>query len=323
MTNEYRFVKVGWFAVRSVNNIGKLVSVLENYVIFTLRLHLIYKFLHDSILFLMICTRESSILLFSENILEKKNISRIPSFFKSTTTKMPEVDGINPMSTDYLKAILEKGASPNFLTAEDPGQKRTLLFLATQEAIQTDDFEKVNVLLTNPSADPSIPYERTKENCLDLAIAAENVDLCRRILKCKPEIGNIQSQEKKVAPLHSAVFKSNKELVLLLLKYKVNANVTERFGKTPLFFAQDEQMCEILTSNGADVSHLDSKGQSALHSFAASGSMDAIKWIAEQIPEFVNLQDSDGRTPLHHAAASGQLGAVQVLLDLGADATRC
>ncbi len=218
-----------------------------------------------------------------------------------------------------LKNVLESGGNPNFLSTEDLGERRSLLFLCIQEAVQTEDFGKVDLLLSSDATDPSLRYEKTGANCLDLAVEHKNVDLARKILRKKPGIVDDKSPHKKVAALHSAVYQNDLEMAALLLLYQANPNITDRFGQTPIFFAQTEGMAALLLDHNADVLHLSEKGQCALHVTAGSGNRDALRFLLKKIPECIDLQDENGRTPLHVAAGKGWDHCCAALLDYGAD----
>lgn len=87
-----------------------------------------------------------------------------PNDAGSTETHDPEVlKSKRENISKALEFMLEKGGDPNFLSLEDRGERRTLLFLALQEAFQTGDFGKVDTLMAHPRIDPTIRYEKTEE----------------------------------------------------------------------------------------------------------------------------------------------------------------
>jgi len=217
-----------------------------------------------------------------------------------------------------LAKLLKYGADPNALSFEDPGQKRTLLCLAVEEAAQIDDNSKVELLLES-KADPNRRSE-TGAFPLSLAVKRSHLALSRILLKAKADVN--QQDAKLVTPLHSAVFQDESKIVQLLLMYKANVNTADRLGQPPVFFASGRDVVASLVNAEADLLHLNKKGQSALHITAHSGAYDALAFLVEQgtMINLVDLQDENGRTALHHAAVKGHQDIVSRLMDVGADA---
>jgi ankyrin repeat protein len=219
-----------------------------------------------------------------------------------------------------LAKLLKYGADPNSLSFEDSGQRRTLLCLAVEEAAQTEDFSKVELLLDH-RADPNRRSE-TGASPLSLAVKRSHMQLSRQLLQAKSDVN--QQDAKLVTPLHTAVFQNDSRVVQLLLMYKANVNTADRLGQSPVFFASSREVCCSLISAEADLLHLNKKGQSALHTTAHSGSYEALAYLVEQgsgsISALVDLQDENGRTALHHAAVKGHQDCVSRLMDVGADA---
>mmetsp|Transcript_119402 Transcript_119402/g.207300 ORF Transcript_119402/g.207300 Transcript_119402/m.207300 type:complete len:307 (+) Transcript_119402:65-985(+) len=216
-----------------------------------------------------------------------------------------------------LAKLLKYGVDPNSLSFEDPGQKRTLLCLAVEEAAQIDDFHKVELLLT-AKADPNKRSENGSFP-LQLAVKRSHLKLCRQLLQGKADVN--QQDSKLVTPLHTATFENEARIVQLLLMYKANVNMADRLGQPPVFFSSSREVAAALLQAEADVLHLNKKGQTALHITAHSGSYEALTFLVEQAPmhNLVNLQDENGRTALHHAAVRGHQDIVSRLMDVGAD----
>lgn len=224
-----------------------------------------------------------------------------------------------PQRKPSLAKLLKYGCDPNALSFEDPGQKRTLLCLAVEEAAQIDDHAKVQLLL-DAQADPN----RRSENGtfpLGLAVKHSHVQLTRMLLQAKAEV-NLQDS-KLVTPLHTAVFQNDSRVVQLLLMHKANVNTADRLGQPPVFFTQSREVAYSLIQAEADLLHLNKKGQSLLHISAHSGSYEALAYLIEQgsMCNLVDLQDENGRTALHHAAVKGHQDIVSRLMDVGADAS--
>ena len=100
-----------------------------------------------------------------------------------------------------LGKILDRGIDPNAQSLEDKGQRRTLLCLAIQEAVQTKEFSRVELLLGR-KADVNLSSE-TGDFPLMLAVNAEHLNCARTLLRGKADPN--KQDPKGVAALHTAV----------------------------------------------------------------------------------------------------------------------
>lgn len=216
-----------------------------------------------------------------------------------------------------LATLLKRGVDPNALSFEDLGERRTLLCLVIEEAVKISDFAKVQLLL-DARADPNRLSE-TGDWPLQLAVKHGSLDLARRLLAHKADVG--QKDKNLVSPLHTAVYKDQPRLVQLLLLHKANVNAVDRLEQPPIFFAQSRGVALALLEAQADLLHLNSKKQCALHLAAHNGAVEAVSFFTEHdaLRHLVDLQDERGRTALHHAAAKGHQAVLSRLMDVGAD----
>mmetsp|Transcript_67013 Transcript_67013/g.160605 ORF Transcript_67013/g.160605 Transcript_67013/m.160605 type:complete len:349 (-) Transcript_67013:104-1150(-) len=216
-----------------------------------------------------------------------------------------------------LAKLLKYGIDPNSLSAEEPGQRRTLLCLVIEEGVKLQDMSKVDLLL-EARADVDRPSENGSYP-LQLAVKNECFQVSRQLLRSGASVN--QADERQVTPLHLAARNSDLRTVQLLLMHKANVNAADRLGQTPMFFAGSTQVLTALLDASADVLHLNSRGQSALHSAAFAGVADVTMRLAEheQMFHMLDLQDESGRTALHHAAFKGHQAVISCLMDVGAD----
>ena len=122
-------------------------------------------------------------------------------------------------------------------------------------------------------------------------------------------------------PLHYAATYGQLESVRTLLRLGGRKSMTKKAGTggTPLHQAVVKGYKDIvllLLNEGCPINVVDSKGRSVLHFAARYGQIHMIEMLSEQGLD-VNIGDDVGLTPLHAAAACGELESVHTLLRLG------
>ena len=101
----------------------------------------------------------------------------------------------------------------------------------------------------------------------------------------------------------------------------INAKIDDTDGDTPLNCAAavgQNEVAELLFTNGADVNTKDDFGWTTYHSAAMNSHIKIVKLlIANSID--LNTKDDKGATPLHDAAEEGYKELVELLIAKGAD----
>jgi len=123
-------------------------------------------------------------------------------------------------------------------------------------------------------------------------------------------------------PLHLAVTGGYLDVVKVLIKYKCNVNVYDRFGHTPLRDALDhkqqsgdiyDKIVSVLRARGA--TRTDEVLAFKLCWAAAKGDLEKIKRI-ESEGGSLKAHDYDGRTAMHLAASEGKLHVLEYLVGM-------
>jgi ankyrin repeat protein len=128
------------------------------------------------------------------------------------------------------------------------------------------------------------------------------------------------SKQNKVTLLQSAVFKRQKEAVVLLL-CDTNVNAARSDGITALHIAAQKGYADltgILLEAGAQVNATKYEGSTPLHAAAQKGYEDVVK-VLLAAGAHVMCKRRNHATPLHLAAQNGHAQVVGILLKAGAE----
>ena len=124
--------------------------------------------------------------------------------------------------------------------------------------------------------------------------------------------------------LHWAVFRSDREMVNLLLAARANPKAANREGATPLWLAStngDADIIAALLKAGADANEKLPLGRTPLMLASRTGKVDAMKVLLDHGADVNAKETLRGTTPLMWAADEGHAAAIQLLIQRGADIT--
>jgi len=123
-----------------------------------------------------------------------------------------------------------------------------------------------------------------------------------------------------VGALHLAAFDGSGDCVGALLNSRADANIVDKYGQTPLFFASSVQVCQQLLDARADAHARNKKQQSPLHMAAHAGLQDIVRLLLDVTDkQLLNAQDDKGYTPFFYAALAGVKSTITVLQQKGAN----
>jgi ankyrin repeat protein len=156
----------------------------------------------------------------------------------------------------------------------------------------------------------------------DVADAAARGDITavRALIAQKNDVNAPQADG--ATALHWAVFKSNRELVDILIKAGANPKAANREGSTPLWIASvngDAATIEALLTAGADPNEKLPLGRTPLMTASRTGNVAAMKVLIDRGADVNARETQRGTTPLMWAADEGHAAAVKFLIDRGAD----
>ena len=119
-----------------------------------------------------------------------------------------------------------------------------------------------------------------------------------------------------------AVYRSDKEMVDLLLGAGANARAANREGSTPLWLASingDAAIIAALLKAGADANEHLPLGRTPLMAASRTGNVEAIQVLLDHGADVNAKETLRGTTPLMWAADEGHAAAIQLLIQRGAD----
>jgi ankyrin repeat protein len=145
---------------------------------------------------------------------------------------------------------------------------------------------------------------------------ASSVDVARLLLECGAD-ANAPGWMGET-PLHSAASGGRAEIARLLIARgaAVNARRPER-DDTPLHFAANEAVANLLIENGAEVDARDIYKRTPLH-WAAQFGREGVAACLIRAGADVDARGSTKDTPLHWAAREGHASTLSLLLKRGA-----
>ena len=207
---------------------------------------------------------------------------------------------------DVAQLLLEHGAD----TEAQDDLKFTPLVLASQ----VGDEGIARVLLEHGADTESRDYrERTP---LLLASEFGNVGVARVLLEHGADTE--ARDEGGWSSLELASFHGSVDVARILLKHGADVNAQYRDNRTPLHFAEGEEVTRALLEHGADANALDIKGRTPLHQASENGHMGPA-WSLLEHGVDVNARDADNATPLHLASRGGHSDVVRLLLQYRSD----
>jgi uncharacterized protein len=159
----------------------------------------------------------------------------------------------------------------------------------------------------------------TPANLFD-AVKSGDAQAIRALLKQRVNVNVTEADG--MTPLHWAVRSNDIDTVQLLLRSGANSKAANRYGVTPLSLAAlngNAAIIEVLIKAGADPNAALPDGETILMTAARTGKPDAVKALISHGAN-VNVREKwQEQTALMFAAAENNAAAVKLLVEAGAD----
>ena len=247
-----------------------------------------------------------------------------------------------------VDVLLKNGADPN---ARDANGRTAL-----HEAVDARSYETVDRLLTG-GANPNLQDDHLRQTPLHRAVERENEPITHRLLQAKSDPNlrdasgdtplhaalksphlkreplatlngmiahnarlDMADTQTRSTPLHLAAQTNKLHVAERLLDERVDPNVEDKDGNTPLHNAamQSGEMTLNLLYGGASPHSRNDKGMTPLH-FAAMGNRpDAVHHLIDRGAD-PDSRNMNNQTPLHLSAYCGSHEATDRLIRCGAD----
>ena len=126
----------------------------------------------------------------------------------------------------------------------------------------------------------------------------------------------------QIPPFHLACFQGRLEMVEAMVEQGGLEIIHEpsSSGQTPLHWGSRSihsgHIIRYLISKGANLSHVDSQGQTALHSAIIFGSLEAVKELTKDDGDSLYITDNLGRNVIHYAVFHNRKAILLTLLKL-------
>jgi len=113
-------------------------------------------------------------------------------------------------------------------------------------------------------------------------------------------------------------------IIKCLIKYGVDVNKSNEYGKTPLFYAckkGNESKVKYLVEQGADINKEGEYNETPLFTACKNGNESIVKYLVEHGAD-INKKGRSGKTPLFTACEKGNEAILKYLVEHGADVNK-
>ncbi|XP_062606075.1 serine/threonine-protein phosphatase 6 regulatory ankyrin repeat subunit A-like [Saccostrea cucullata] len=155
------------------------------------------------------------------------------------------------------------------------------------------------------------------ESMLYIACLKGKFEVCEYLVENYPHLLDVKDKSSNTV-LHAAAWRSNVQIVKLLIEKKMDKNIIQEEGETILHQCclwGKIEMCEYLVNNFSDLLEImDNEGWTALHSACCGGSVEIVSFLIEKGMD-INTLSNDGRSILHIACVNEKFEICEYLVE--------
>ncbi len=228
------------------------------------------------------------------------------------------------------------GVTP-LIAAAAAGNAEVVDYLVTKGADVTakDDLGKTALIYASGADNPQLITNLIKldKNAVNLPDNSGNTPLIYaaqkglndniKVLLNNGAKANYRNPATGLSAIAAAAAEGHTDTIRLLARTgKADVNISDLSGRTPIFYAVEQDQPESLRtlfSLGADVNAQDNNGVTALMRASAKGRQDCVEILLSQKDINLELKDFQDRTALIYSVYADELAPVQALVKAGAD----
>ena len=225
----------------------------------------------------------------------------------------------NKNDWDIARSLVSNGAEVNMKSGSGDTPLHSAALYAPEEIVRLfiEKGADVNVKLSSPGW----PRKRNSgpaplhNACMRSDKNAEIVEL---IIDAGAEINAkcYSEQADGWTPLYFACLHENTEAVELLIAKRAKVNTISDMGNTPIHYAPNAEIAQLLIDNHANIYYRNKEGYSPLHNAVKGGHSDVAKLLIAK-RAYVTTINYQGTSLLHEAAITNQKEMVELLIAEG------
>lgn len=225
----------------------------------------------------------------------------------------------NKNDWDIARSLVSNGAEVNMKSGSSDTPLHSAALYAPEEIVRLfiDKGANVNVKLASPgwprkrNSGPAPLHNACMRDDKDVKIVelliAGGADINA---KCYSE------QADGWTPLYFACLNENTRAVELLIAKRAKINTISDMGNTPIHYAPNAEIAQLLIDNGANIYYRNKEGYSPLHNAVKGSHSDVAKLLIAN-RAYVTTTNYQGTSLLHEAAITNQKEMIELLIAEG------
>ena len=251
------------------------------------------------------------------NVNAKDNSGNTPLYYASTFGRGRKRSNKNDW--DIARSLASNGAHVNMKPGSDDTPLHSAALYAPEEIVRLflDNGADLNIKLSSLGwpRKPNSGSTPLHNACMR---ADKDIEILELLIaggaylnaKCYSD------QADGWTPLYFACLQENTKAVELLIAKKAKINPISDLANTPIHYATNAEIAEVLIDNGANIYFRNKEGFSPLHNAVKGGHSDVAKLLIAN-RAYVTVINNQGTSLLHEAAITRQTEMIELLIAEG------